>query len=334
MRINDLAFMEMDEMLSRLFDKKDYLYTAMPNNQLAVIIRWRQGQHEELCLLIKKLVDKLEDMTDHLYFAGVSRWTEGFGSLCQAYAEVMKTLRLREAAATEQVFYAGKMRTRASTPRLREEKKAMLCESIRQGNLSGAVSCFDGMFPEGGDAGPVRLTLLDVRDSLVCLYGAVVETLSQIEGVIPPAFDLINTLTLNSYQALRIHFRQYVCEAAQAAEVSSEDMDVQYRKKLEYAIASIPVEELSLERVAETLNVTPTHFSHMFRKYTGGKFIDYMTELRLRRAEELLSNTTLPVTEIAIRVGWAKTSYFNQRFKQHYGVTPGQYRRMHGGEEE
>ncbi|MDZ7615527.1 MAG: helix-turn-helix transcriptional regulator, partial [Patescibacteria group bacterium] len=64
---------------------------------------------------------------------------------------------------------------------------------------------------------------------------------------------------------------------------------------------------------------------------TGKTFVEYLTELRVRKAKEQLAGTDLAVAKIATTVGFATASYFGQIFRSATGLSPGQYRTRHSG---
>lgn len=85
-------------------------------------------------------------------------------------------------------------------------------------------------------------------------------------------------------------------------------------------------EELSLEKVAEYLQLSPSYLSNVFKKETGQNFIDYVTEVRIGRAKFLLKTTDLKMAEIAREVGYADEYYFSKVFKKNVGESPLKYR--------
>ena len=62
--------------------------------------------------------------------------------------------------------------------------------------------------------------------------------------------------------------------------------------------------------------------SRFIKKKTGRTFKDLLVEKRLRQAEYLLSNTALPIADIALSVGYENTSYFHRIFRETYGMSP------------
>jgi YesN/AraC family two-component response regulator len=73
--------------------------------------------------------------------------------------------------------------------------------------------------------------------------------------------------------------------------------------------------------------MNPVTLSKTFKQVTGKNFIDYLTELRMGKAKELLADTELKINDVAVQVGY-QHSYFNRIFKKQEGITPSQYREM------
>ena len=72
--------------------------------------------------------------------------------------------------------------------------------------------------------------------------------------------------------------------------------------------------------------MTPSGFSRFFRKTTGKTFVEYLGELRVSHACNLLVDTDLSILQIALRSGFNNLSNFNRRFLKLKGVTPREYR--------
>lgn len=85
-------------------------------------------------------------------------------------------------------------------------------------------------------------------------------------------------------------------------------------------------EEFVLERLASNLHLSPYHISRLFREDMGCTITDYIIVKRLRDACLLLTTTSMPIQDIARKVGLKSDSYFCQLFKKHMGISPNQYR--------
>ena len=86
-------------------------------------------------------------------------------------------------------------------------------------------------------------------------------------------------------------------------------------------------QKLTLDVLSARYNISKYHLQRSFQHYFGQSPGEYLTQLRLTRAKELLRATDLPVFEIAYRVGMENTSYFIYTFRTHEGTTPRQYRK-------
>lgn len=84
--------------------------------------------------------------------------------------------------------------------------------------------------------------------------------------------------------------------------------------------------DLSLAEIAATVNLSPYHFARAFKRSIGLSPHRYVVRQRIERAKELLTNTDLPVGEVAKRTGFASPSHFSQQFRRAVGVAPSAFR--------
>ncbi|GAA4852826.1 transcriptional regulator YesS [Paenibacillus vulneris] len=106
--------------------------------------------------------------------------------------------------------------------------------------------------------------------------------------------------------------------------------DVHWKKAVETAMVYLQnhyMKEISLDSCADHVGVNSVALSKSFKQITGTNFIDYLTELRMEKAKELLRDTEQKINDVAVQVGY-QHSYFNRIFKKHVGVTPSHYREM------
>ncbi len=84
--------------------------------------------------------------------------------------------------------------------------------------------------------------------------------------------------------------------------------------------------DISLNDMADAVNLTPSYVSYIFKKETGQSLIKYITDVRMSKAKKLLEESDLKILQIAKRCGYENQSYFNRLFKNYYGITPKQLR--------
>ena len=100
-------------------------------------------------------------------------------------------------------------------------------------------------------------------------------------------------------------------------------------KAKKYIYDNYHLEDICLKSVASAVNLSPTYFSALFKKDVGINFIDYLTNVRIDKAKELLCCTSLQISQIACRVGFSDYRYFGQIFKKHTGKTPREFQQTH-----
>lgn len=84
-------------------------------------------------------------------------------------------------------------------------------------------------------------------------------------------------------------------------------------------------ENVTIEQLSQIAEVSPKYFVELFKKTYGVSAIDYLTELRIGRAKQLMAQARVKLKEIAHRVGYQDEYYFSRKFKQKTGVTPSEY---------
>ena len=83
--------------------------------------------------------------------------------------------------------------------------------------------------------------------------------------------------------------------------------------------------------MAGQAHLSPSHFCTVFSQETGQTFKEYLTEIRIQRARELLRSTALKSFEIADQIGYSDPHYFSYVFRKHTGQSPTEFRwQTHG----
>ncbi|CAI6028285.1 HTH-type transcriptional activator RhaR [Paenibacillus sp. JJ-100] len=97
------------------------------------------------------------------------------------------------------------------------------------------------------------------------------------------------------------------------------------QKAIGYIETSL-TQDISLQQVAGHVHLHPGHLSELFKKEMGVTFGDFVTDIRIRRAMDMLAVSPAKVSEIAAISGYEDVKYFSRLFKKHTGKTPSEYR--------
>ena len=99
----------------------------------------------------------------------------------------------------------------------------------------------------------------------------------------------------------------------------------QIRRAMEYIADHLSI-QLTIPQIAQKSFLAPSTLTRNFRRETGMTIRQYVDELVLSRAEQLLKNTTLSIRDISDSLGFCDQFYFSRQFKKWYGVSPREYR--------
>lgn len=103
------------------------------------------------------------------------------------------------------------------------------------------------------------------------------------------------------------------------------------RSVVQYAIHHIrncPPSELFIQSIANALSISTGHLSRVFHQETGRKLVDYLQDVRMEHAARLLAEGQMSNEEICEFIGYSRLQYFSTKFKDHFGLTPNEYRRQ------
>ncbi|HLZ57252.1 MAG TPA: AraC family transcriptional regulator, partial [Ktedonosporobacter sp.] len=101
----------------------------------------------------------------------------------------------------------------------------------------------------------------------------------------------------------------------------------QVKRVTEYILAHL-AQPISLETLARQVGYSTSHFAQLFRETTGVTPHQFVLGKRLEQARQLLKVTDLPLSQVALEVGFQNQSHFTQAFRSRLGVTPRQYRQQ------
>ena len=209
-------------------------------------------------------------------------------------------------------------------------EEQLLMQAIREGRAADAVRLAERM---DGDAG--RLSREDIRHHLnLAIVGIALCARAAIDGGVSPetAYRLSGYYIKKCDEAQDtahiLHHRNRAIEelAGRVAEKLQKPRTSGYVEKSKDYVRKHYREKIYLEDIAETIGVSPTYLSRLFKKETGTCLQDFINAERVFRAANLLLYSDLPLPEIAHYVGFPNQSYMGKIFKKLKNMTPRAYR--------
>ena len=144
--------------------------------------------------------------------------------------------------------------------------------------------------------------------------------------------SIYNVFTLS--QCLTIQdFNDFLCEACSRIIETKPEESVDRSRIVEEAAAymkeNFAKPELTMSMLADYLGISSVTLAVEFKNQMDIRPSDYLANLRMERARELLVSTNMLIREISLSVGYEDDHVFTRRFKKYTGKTPGQYREEH-----
>ncbi len=103
-------------------------------------------------------------------------------------------------------------------------------------------------------------------------------------------------------------------------------LPIRQLRKVEDYVRAHRAEEITVEALAELAELSPFHFSRVFKESTGTTPMQFVTRERITRAQQLIRETPRSLIEIALEVGYSNPSHFAKVFRKVAGVTPTEFR--------
>lgn len=290
----------------------------------------REVNIESTNLILSELTDYLRGFDQYIVTIGIGRTAKNIedirSSLKGAYRAVCNRLRY----GAERVIYERDIPEYDDhvIEKVINQHRSDLMINLDSFNIEGVKAQISVMFSE--------LINTDNLDTTCCYL--IAESIGNIisektnEGVTPYQFKekLVNCIQhCNRFVQLK---KNMLRETERFLKKIKEEVEKRSSKPVRQAQSYIENnyrEKILLEDVACIVGLNPIYFSTLFKKETGTNFSQYLVNIRLEKAKELLTSTNQTIGAIAEEVGYKDIKYFSQLFSKNVGIKPAVYRKLH-----
>ncbi len=342
----EFIFKQRDEQF-RETEKKWYLYAKefvdisvarggtealtlqMERNQVLSLLFLDSGQQLEEILAKVKAVFDLDRDSGYAVIA-VSSVYDNSGELTKAYEEAVSYMQYQMFHDETQILSASelsKLQPLFDTHIVVSEQK--LDVQISQGNRTEAVELLQKSLAELQKRGSTRTVVAafikrvtDKALRALHLAGVPDIELNDFSSAIKRLEQTCNFVELE--HAL-IPLLEQLCKRIEEQKPQQSDTALSF---ITTYIKEHLAEEIYLDAIAQKLKMSSGYLSVYFKEKTGQNFIDYLNEMRIEQAKQLLEHTDSKVREIAVECGYQNINSFNRMFKKFTGTTPGEYRKQ------
>lgn len=319
-------------------DKFDVLHVTLDTVGIAFIVMPREGVEDELAETINKKCTYLQEIINNCFgftvTIAISSEGSDFTELPQKFGECRAALEHKFYLGNNSIIYHSDVNTffRYDDHSMLEKLEKALLEGIKSGNETAVEGRLKDIYSYIRNIDPsqkefiknfywntitsinsIRLSLMSSEDGRKVEY----TELSGLYGLIEKCSnaDELHTLLEESARSVVSKVNNY----------NNKSIKLILRKAVEY-LQTHYHEPITLNEVAEHTFVSTYYISRMFKKEMGKNFVDYLNELRIEKAKELLKDVRYKTYEVAEKVGIPDAHYFSRLFKKYVGMTPTEYR--------
>ena len=314
---------EVQAIFTRCLGRKVKVYHFFAR-QLVVVVPGKQPEVDRLLAAVHALMESFTCYTH----VGISEAADSMELLRERYFQAVTASHYHLYDEYKRIFYYD---TESMQRQIRRPAKTedMLISSIQHGKkkeLAEKVRELTDYYRNSGiNIFRLKQQLLKFVENLSLLaerYGLDDSELKQLRQFVTDieeikSYKQMEEVFCNGLTALSNRIQHTVTEKSR-----SKIQDI-----LEY-LESNYHKNLSLNDVAEQAGISPTYLSNYFKIETGVNYIDYLTEIRIKAAKKLLSESRQKIYCIAQSLGYEDPKYFATLFKKQVGVTPGEFRRL------
>ncbi len=306
----------------------EHLLASMRDGLWSVCVPAREEQAGSMRRLFERVNEHLNDKLELSVSIAVSSVGHAAGDIPFLYAEALNTLSFR--------FLVGQnhLLTPDGTEEYGKEKfdyphdaeeKLLACM------FTGKAQEAEGLYEQFVDQ--IRYCAVsDIRMAFILLASAVKRassnTVTEASSVLmefDQFYHKLQTLeTLDEVNQMFLHLIWEITENTLGYAQKKYEKLIQQMK--DYAAAHYGRMSLSMNEVADHVDMSAAYLGRLFKQLTGETFTEYLTKYRLDAACDMLRNTNKTVNEITEAVGFTNSSYFYIVFKKNLGCTPNQYR--------
>ena len=306
-----------------------YIYVPLNNNYLCVLM----DHITDTYLLTESLngiIRKIHGEQQVSVTVGLSRQYSAFTMVSTAFKECIDCLNQKWVDGENRVINFNTIDRSApqGVVHLKEHEEKLL-EDFKRGDVqvfAGALNEFEVF---------IKLNKVLFSQVQTCCFELMILFARILEGKGFNGEELYKESILNKEKIFRCNtirqlmefFKQSSLEYIKKVQSSKQG---RYRPEITRAIRYIEQNyhmDLTLDMVAQELFISSFYLSHLFSKELGVTFLEYLTDVRIQKAKDLIETGNYKVYEIAQKVGYSNENYFSYVFKKVSGYSPSEYKK-------
>ncbi|WP_163195338.1 response regulator [Clostridium thermarum] len=278
---------------------------------------------EELQLTIKKYINLSVTIA-------VGNFCPDVTLISNSYKNSLTALDYRVLLGTDRIIWIEDVEPK-SNDRLHFDsaKEHALSSSLKVGTEEDINKTIDEFFNEISSS---KASIKDYQIYLMEIITAILKVAKasdiNLSEILAEGYNLFTDLfSFNDLIEIKTGLKNLCIKIMEKISLGRQDTSKSIVKEAKEYIESHYMEsDLGINDLCSFLHISPTYFSSIFKKETKMTFVNYLTQVRMNAAKELLKTTNLKAFEIAEKVGYSEPNYFSYSFKKNFGISPSEFR--------
>ena len=282
---------------------------------------------------IHRAIKNVQEWLDISIWVGLGATVQSIGQTPDAFRQAQEVFEQRiNFGASSLLTVDHYQRIKNNEYLMPENVKKLLESSLRSGDQSAAKSAIKSTFADMAERKIIRAKVEAIAIELLLVLINVLKELKQYDHS-----DLTNKsidrffsrcVTYEDFIELLYVRALQVCETVRLSEAETGHNII---RKIVTLIEEKYFSDIKLNDIADEYFINTSYLSQLFLQETNKNFKQYLCEVRINSAKNLLENTSFSISRVAELIGYNDRAYFSKAFTKHVGVTPAQYRMANGG---
>ena len=295
------------------------------NNRFVVIINSPKSNQSNLFEILNNVNGIIVTEHSKKCYSGVSNYIKDASELHIAYTEASDAVNYGALSHEDNLVYIEDIIAEDNNivkyP-LDKEEALLLC--IRNGKVKEAKEIFDEIMmilisSEQSNSEKLKVHMTRFLSRLLNINTNISENVLSLKEA------MIIIEQKNKYEMIE-WFRNTIINMTKRNINVAEDKKAELMKKIKKLVTENPCMDLSLTKLSDVMNLSQSYISRVFKQKTGISYVEYVTNMRIEYSKKLLKQTDMSISEISDKLGYGNSQYYIKIFKNHIGITPGQYK--------
>lgn len=266
------------------------------------------------------------------YVVGVGNSYKGIRNCYRSFIDALETIKYQIVKGQNSVIYIDEVKnTNGAVISYPLEKETQLIMITKSGNSENVVKMLEDIFYENFSEDVLSPEMID--NLFHALAGTAVRTIFEMrltnEQIFTDKQDIYKELDQRKSISEKKQYVIWIFKTIALFAADNKRGQQNYvLEKIDRYLEENYNKEISLDTVAAVVNLSASYLSFVFKENSGLNFVDYVNQFRLRKAKELLENTSYNISQIAELVGYSSANSFSKVFKKYNGISPAQYRKI------